>query len=329
MRAVIVRKHGGADALRVSEEPDPVPGAGEVLVRNRAIGVNYVDIQHRTGAPYPVELPLIPGTEASGVVVAVGAGVGEDLVGRKVAHFGHLAGVYAELTAAPLQYVVPLDDDADLELVAASALAGTTAFVLTNVAVKLSPQHSVMVRAASGTTGSAVIQFAVAAGATVFGVASTPTRASTALTLGAAGAFSEDAGMLQQLRAANGGRGVDVVYDANGGPTFRSSLESLSTGGTLVLYGQSGGPVAPFDPALLSGLLTPVGGGSLGLRWVAASHYLATRDDRETALRAVMDQIARGAFTPRIGHRMPLEAAAEAHLLLAQRRAEGKIILIP
>lgn len=329
MRAVVVREHGGADTLRVTDEPEPVPGEGEVLVRNRAIGVNYVDVQHRNGSPYPVDLPLIPGTEASGVVVAVGPGVGEDLVGRRVVHFGHLAGVYAELTAVPLRYVVTLDDDADLDLIAASALAGTTAFVLTQRAVKLGPEHSVMVRAASGATGSAVIQFAVAAGATVFGVASTAARAATSLALGAADAFSEDDALLESLRAANGGRGVDFVYDANGGPTFLSSLEALATGGTLVLYGQSGGPVAPFDPAILSGLATPVGGGSLAVRWVAASHFLATGDDRQAAMRAVVAHLAAGTYTPRIGHRMPLEAAAEAHLLLEQRRANGKIILIP
>lgn len=329
MRAVIINEHGGPDALVLTHQRAPVPGEGEVLVRNRAIGVNYVDTQHRAGSPYPIQLPLIPGTEASGVVVAVGAGVDHSLVGRKVAHFGHLAGAYAELTAVPLPYVVPLDDDADLDLIAASALAGTTAFVLTHAAVKLGPNHSVMVRAAAGATGSAVVQFAVAAGAAVFAVASTQARAETALALGAVGAFAEDADMVEQLRGSNGGRGVDFVYDANGGPSFASSLAALSTGGTLVLYGQTAGPVAPFDPALLSGLTTTRVSGSLGLRWVAASHYLATGEDRQRALRAVEARIATAEFTPRIGHRMPLEAAAEAHRLLEQRRVDGKIILLP
>jgi len=121
--AVQIWRHGGPEELVVGERADPVPAAGQVVVRNRWIGVNYVDLQHREGRPYPVQLPLIPGTEAAGTVVAVGPGADRDLVGAPVAHFGHLVGAYAELTAVPLEFVVPLPPDAPLDIAAAVAVA--------------------------------------------------------------------------------------------------------------------------------------------------------------------------------------------------------------
>jgi len=131
MLAVQISRHGGPDALTVVQRPDPVAEADQVLVRNRWIGINYVDLQHRQGRPYPVQLPLVPGTEASGIVVAAGPGPGRGLVGAPVVHFGHLAGAYAELTAVPLEFVVPLPGNVALDVAAAFAMSGTTAHVLT------------------------------------------------------------------------------------------------------------------------------------------------------------------------------------------------------
>ena len=128
MLAIQIRRHGGPEELVVTERADPVPAAGQVVVRNRWIGVNYVDLQHREGRPYPVQLPLIPGTEAAGTVVAAGPGADRELMGTPVAHFGHLAGGYAELTAVPLEFVVPLPQDAALDIAAAVAVAGTTGY---------------------------------------------------------------------------------------------------------------------------------------------------------------------------------------------------------
>lgn len=329
MRAVVVATHGDAEVMQESELPDPVPGPGELLVRNRAIGVNFVDAQHRRGAPYPVELPLVPGTEAAGVVVAAGDGVDPEYVGRKVVHFGHLRGVYAELTAVPARFVVTLPDDADLEVAAAVAMSGTTAHVLTRVAVPVSDRDVVLVHSASGSAGAAVVQLAAAAGARVIAAASTQERADLALDLGARHAVTADDRLARRVKELTDGRGADVVYDANGGPTFVASLDSLATGGTLVLYGQSGGPVAPFDPGRLSGLTAGGSAGSLGLRWVAASHYLDAPEARAAALGAVLADVDAGRLQPRIGHRLPLAAAADAHRLLEQRRANGKILLLP
>jgi NADPH2:quinone reductase len=272
--AVEVSRHGGPEELVVVERPEPVAAAGQVVVRNRWIGVNYVDLQHRAGQPYPVALPLVPGTEAAGTVVAVGAGADPGLAGAPVVHFGHLGGVYAELTAVPAEFVVPLADGVALDAAAAVTMNGTTAYVLTSLASRIGPGDVVVVQAAAGATGGAVVQLAAAAGAEVIAISSSATR------------------------------------------------------GTLVLYGQSSGPVSPFDPGRLSGITgAGRGAGSLTVRWVAAGHYLTGQQDRADAVGAVLGQVAAGRLSPRIAGRFPLSRASEAHARLADRKVLGKILL--
>jgi NADPH:quinone reductase len=327
--AVEISRHGGPEELVPVERADPLPASGEVLVRNHWIGVNYVDLQHREGRPYPVTLPLIPGTEAAGTVVAAGPGADTGLVGAPVVHFGHLAGVYAELTAVPLEFVVPLPPDTPLDTAAAVAMSGTTAYVLTSAAQRVGPGDVVVVHAAAGATGGAVVQRAAAAGAEVIAVASTAGKAAVATALGArhAIALRDTSDPVAAVMAASGGRGADVVYDATGRDTFEMSLAMLATRGTLVLYGQSSGPVRPFDPGRLSGITSHGGAGSLTLRWVAASHYLSSPQARARALGAVLQEVSRGLFSPRIADRFPLRHAAQAHARLASRTVEGKLLL--
>src|ERR687887_402341 len=165
MRAIEIARHGGSEELRAVERPEPAPAGDEVLVRNRWIGVNYVDVQHREGRPYPVELPLVPGIEAAGEVVAAGPDADPALVGRPVVHFGHLSGVYAELTAVGPAHIVALAPDVPLDVAAAVAMCGTTAHVLTREAARPGAGDAVVVQAAAGATGGAVVQPAPAAGA--------------------------------------------------------------------------------------------------------------------------------------------------------------------
>jgi NADPH2:quinone reductase len=328
--AVQISRHGGPEELVPVELPDPVAAEGQVVVRNRWIGVNYVDLQHREGQPYPVGLPLIPGTEAAGTVVAAGPGVDPGLAGAPVVHFGHLGGVYAELTAVPAEFVVPLAADVPLDAAAAVAMNGTTAYVLTSMAGRIGPGDAVVVQAAAGATGGAVVQLAVAAGAEVIAIASSEEKAQAAVALGARHglALEEVADPVAAVLSVTGGRGADVVYDAGGRDTFELSLDMLATRGTLVLYGQSSGPVAPFDPGRLSGITgAGRGAGSLTLRWVAASHYLAGQPDRAAAVDAVLGQVAAGRLSPRIEARFPLRRASEAHALLASRAVTGKVLL--
>ena len=330
MLAVQISRHGGPEELVLVECPDPVAAAGQVVVRNRWIGVNYVDLQHRAGQPYPVQLPLIPGTEAAGTVAAVGAGVDPALAGAPVVHFGHLCGAYAEMTAVPAEFVVSLPAEVALDVAAAVTMNGTTAHVLTGIACRIGPGDAVVVQAAAGATGGAVVQLAAAAGAEVIAITSSPAKARAAIALGARHGFA-----LQQVPdpvsavlSVTGGRGAGVVFDAGGRDTFETSLDMLATRGTLVLYGQSSGPVAPFDPGRLSGITgAGRGAGSLTLRWVAASHYLTSQRERAAAVSVILDQVRAGRFSPRIAGRLPLRQAPEAHARLAGRTVLGKILL--
>jgi NADPH2:quinone reductase len=328
--AVEISRHGGPEELRLVERPDPVAAAGQVVVRNRWIGVNYVDLQHRAGQPYPVRLPLIPGTEASGTVVAAGTDTDPGLVGAPVVHFGHLCGVYAEMTAVPAEFVVPVAADVALDAAAAVAMNGTTAYVLTSVARRIGPGDVVVVQAAAGATGGAVVQLAAAAGAEVIAIASSADKAQGAMTLGArhSVALQQVPDPVAAVLSLTDGRGADVVYDAGGRETFEMSLDMLATRGTLVLYGQSSGPVAPFDPGRLSGITgAGRGAGSLTLHWVAASHYLASQQDRAEAVGTIVSQLTAGRFSPRIAERFPLRRASDAHTRLASRTIQGKILL--
>lgn len=328
MIAAEISVHGGPEVLTPVERPAPAAGPAQVVVRNEYIGVNYVDLQHRAGRPYPVRLPLVPGTEAAGTVVEVGAGVRDLAVGQRVVHFGHLAGCYAELTAAPVEHVVAVPDGIGLDAAAASALQGTTAHVLTRVATSVTAGDLVVVHAAAGGTGSAVTALAAAAGAEVVGVVSTEAKRDRARAAGAA-AVVVGAGddVAPAIRRATGGRGAAYVYDAGGRVTLEASLDVLGDFGTLVLYGQSSGSGGMLDTARLSGLSRDGGAGSLTVKWVAASHYLRTRDARGHAVRAVFDDLASGVLRPDITARFPLARAADAHRLMHDRATAGKILL--
>ena len=264
MLAIEVTRHGGPAVLEAVSMPDPVPAGAELLVRNRWIGVNYVDLQHRAGVPYPVTLPLVPGVEAAGWVVAVGPDADPALVGRSVVHFGHMAGNYAELTAVPPDFYVVLDEGVPLDVAAAVAMSGTTAYVLAREATAVGPDDVVVVQAAAGATGGALVTLCAAAGATVIGLVSSADKAAAARELGAAHVLAGgDADLVAAVLEFTGGAGASLVFDAGGRDTFDASLVMLATRGTLVLYGQSSGPVAPFDPGRLSGITGEGRAGSL------------------------------------------------------------------
>jgi NADPH2:quinone reductase len=270
--AVEISRHGGPEELVVVERPEPAAGPGQVVVHNRWIGVNYVDLQHRAGQPYPVGLPLVPGTEAAGTVVAVGAGADAGLTGARVVHFGHLGGVYAELTAVPTEFVVPLADGTALDTAAAVTMNGTTAYVLTSMASRIGPGDVVVVQAAAGGTGGAVVQLAAAAGAEVIAITSSAGKAQAAAGLGARHgvALEQVADPVAAVLSVTGGRGADVVYDAGGRDTFEMSLDMLATRGTLVLYGQSSGAVGQ----VAAGRLSPRIAGRFPLSRASEAHAL-------------------------------------------------------
>ena len=328
MRAMQVERFGGPEALRLVEIPEPEPGPGEALVRHSAIGVNFVDVQHRAGAPYAVALPLIPGTEAAGVVVAVGPGVTEVRTGDRVAYSGGL-GAYAEYAARPAERLVPVPDGLDLRMAAATLLQGTTAHYLSHGAYPLGPGDTALVHAAAGGVGRLLVQLAKRRGATVIAVVSSEAKAQVARADGADHVIVGPGGFAAEARGLTGGRGVDVVYDSVGRATFDESLASLRSRGVLVAYGQSSGPVPPFDIVELAGFSRAPGNGSPYITWTTNGDYSATREELLGRAGDVFGGVLAGTLRVAVAGSFALDEAAQAHRLLEGRGVTGKLLLIP
>jgi NADPH2:quinone reductase len=320
MKAVRIHQTGGPEAMTVEELPDPVPGAGEVLVRLAATGVNFIDIYHRIGQ-YPRPTPFTLGSEGAGEVVAVGADVTSVHPGDHVAST-NLAGAYAELATVPADRVVAVPDGVDDEIAAACMLQGMTAHYLLHDSYPVKPGDTVLVHAAAGGMGLLLTQLASRMGVRVIGTASTPEKAELARAAGAAEVLDYD-DVAAKVRAATGGEGVAAVYDGVGRTTFGASLACLRPHGVLVSYGSASGPVEPFD----IGRLAPAG--SLYVTRPTLQTFIATPADLARRAGDVLGWVADGVLDIRIGGRYPLADASRAHEDLAGRRTTGKLLLIP
>jgi NADPH2:quinone reductase len=320
MKAIQVDEVGGPEVLTLAEVPRPEPGPGQVLVEIAAVGVNFVDVYHRTGL-YPMPLPLIPGGEAAGRVVAVGPGADQALVGQRVVSTD-LSGAYAQYALAPAERVVPVPETLSDELAAAVFLQGLTAHYLTRDSYRVQPGDTVLVHAAAGGVGLLLTQLASRMGARVIGTVSTPEKEKLARDAGAAHVIGYDS-VPDEVRRLTDGQGVPAVYDGVGQATFEGSLASLRPRGIMVLYGQSSGPVPPFDLGRLSRL------GSLSITRPTLAHFIATRDELAGRTGDVLGWVADGTLSVHIGGRYPLAEAARAHEDLQARRTIGKLLLVP
>lgn len=329
MRAIRVDAFGGPEVLRPVEVPEPVPGPGEVLVRHSAIGVNFVDTQHRAGTPYAVKLPLIPGIEAAGVVAGLGADVSGVRVGDRVAHTC-MVGVYAEYAAVPADQLVPVPQGLDLRMAAAALMQGTTAHYLSHSTYPLGPEDSALVHAAAGGVGRLLVQFARRRGATVIAVVSSEAKARVARGDGADHVVVTDGGgFAAEARRLTAGRGVDVAYDSVGRATFEESLAALRPRGLLAAYGQASGAVEPFEIVRLAGFNRATGNGSLFITWSSNSDYSATREERLWRAGDVFNGVLEGTLHVEVAGIFPLSEAAAAHRLLEGRGVTGKLLLLP
>jgi NADPH:quinone reductase len=325
--AIRIDAHGGPEVLAVVELAEPVPGPGEVLVRHEAIGVNYVDTQHRAGAPYPVELPLIPGIEAAGQVVATGPDAGFPREGDRVAYAGPMVGVYAELAAVPVDVLVPVPDELTSKAAAAVLLQGMTAHVMTHDVHHGSPGESALVHAAAGGTGSLLVQFLIQQGVTVLASTSSEEKAEYLRGIGVEHVINHrQSELVEAVRGIVPG-GVDVVFDSVGRSTFEASLRSVRPRGLIVAFGQSSGPVPPMDIARLSGLTDEGLPGSVWLTWPTLVDYNSTRDALVRRAAAVFGAVLDGTISPAIAGSLPLRRAARAHELLEARATTGKLLL--
>jgi NADPH:quinone reductase len=329
MLAVRIDVHGGTEVLRTVQVAEPAPGPGQVLVRHEAIGVNFVDTQHRSGAPYPVELPLIPGIEAAGQVVGVGAGVEGVLEGDRVAYAGPMVGVYAELAAVPQEVLVPIPDEVTSQTAAAVLLQGMTAHVMTHDVHHGSNGEWALVHAAAGGTGSLLVQFLLHQNVRVMASTSSSAKAAYLRDVGVEHVVNHRHVDLVEEVHRIAADGVDVVFDSVGRATFEASLRSVRPKGLIVAFGQSSGPVPPIDIARLSGLTGDGLPGSLWLTWPTLTDYNATRHALLDRAAAVFAAVRDGTLQPAIAASLPLTDAASAHELLEAREVIGKILLEP
>jgi len=322
MKAIVVDNTGGPQVLVYKEVETPKPRAGEALVKIAAIGLNYIDVYHRNGL-YKLPTPFIPGSEAAGTVEKLGEGVAEVATGDRVA-YAMAPGAYAEYAAVPAAKLVKIPDGVDFTAAAAAMLQGMTAHYLTTSTYNLKSGDGALVHAAAGGVGLLLIQMARRIGARVFGTVSTEEKAKLAREAGADHVIlytKED--FESEVKRLTDGRGLQVVYDSVGKDTFLKSLRVLAPRGMLALFGQSSGPVPPFDPGLLAQ------GGSLFLTRPSLTHYTLTRDELMWRATDVLNWIRTGDLKIRIHGTFPLRDAAEAHRQLEGRKTTGKVLLIP
>jgi NADPH2:quinone reductase len=322
MKSIHVKELGGPEKLELVESSMPQPGPGQALIRVAAIGVNYIDVYFRTGL-YQAPLPVTLGNEGSGTVQAVGPDVTEVAPGDRVA-WGMSRGAYAEYALVPAAQLVKLPAGLDFRTAAASMLQGMTAHYLTHSTYPLKSGDACLVHAAAGGAGGLIAQMAKMLGARVFGTVSTEAKAVVARQNGVDEAILyTQVDFESEVKRLTAGRGVDVVYDSVGLTTFAKSLNCLRPRGLLALFGQSSGPVPPFDPSILNAK------GSLFLTRPSLAHYLLTREELLWRAGDVLAWTQSGQLQPRIDRSYPLADAAAAHRDLEARRTTGKLLLIP
>ncbi len=319
MRAMRIHETGGPEVLRWEQVSRPEPAAGQVRVRVRAAGVNFIDIYHRSGL-YPMPLPFIPGQEGAGEVDVVGEGVEEFREGDRVA-WASITGSYAEYAIVPVASLVSLPDDVPFELAAAVMLQGMTAHYLAFSTFRLGREHRCLIHAAAGGVGLLLTQMAKRQGAMVIGTVGSSEKAERILAAGADAAILYRAEDPADGVARITGKGkLDVVYDSVGQSTFESSLRCLAPRGMLVTFGQSSGPIPPVNLRVLSA-------GSLYVTRPKLGDYIATAEELEWRAGDLFRWIGAGELDVKIDSTFPLERAADAQRRIESRESSGKILL--
>jgi NADPH2:quinone reductase len=322
--AIVVRETGGPEVLEWTERDPGEPGPGEVLVRHTAVGLNFIDVYHRTGL-YPNQLPFTPGAEAAGVVEALGDGVDDLAIGDRVAYTSNgPIGAYCEARVMPRWRLVVLPPDVSDEMAAAIMVKGCTVEYLVRRTYPVQAGDFVLLTAAAGGVGLLACQWLRALGAKVIGTVGSSEKADLARASGCDHVIlyrEED--VAERVKDLTDGAGCAVVYDSVGRDTFEASLGSLARRGTMVSFGNASGPVEPMSPLLLAKH------GSLFLTRPRLGDYYSTAEDVEEGMTALFQMVGGGQIRPHIGARYALRDVAEAHRALEARETMGSTILIP
>ncbi len=321
MKALCFHRFGGPEVLEIRELPDPAPGPGEILVRTRAIGLNFADVYRRKGS-YHLQgrPPWILGYEGAGIVETLGEGMTGMAPGDRVG-FADVPFANAELVIVPADRAIPLPESISFETAAALLLQGLTAHYLTQDSHRLLLGETVLVHAAAGGVGLLLTQIARLLGGRILGLTSSDAKRNAALAAGAESValYSED-WVAAALRFSEG-RGIDVVYDSVGS-SLEDSFRATRIGGHVVFYGMAGGDPKPVDPRMLMDTSKTLTGGDL---W----NVLTSAEERRSRARQLFDWMEAGQIALSPYTIFPLAQGADAHRLLESRRSTGKIILIP
>ncbi|WP_343528905.1 quinone oxidoreductase [Sphingomonas sp.] len=322
-KTAFIEKTGGPEVIQWREHDLPAPGMGEVRMRHHAVGLNYIDTYHRSGL-YPIDLPGGLGSEAAGVVEAVGEGVTDFAVGDRVGVFGPARGAYTTARNVPADLLVPLPDGVDDRTAAAILLKGaTTAFLIEDCA-RVQPGWPVLVHAAAGGVGHLAVGWLKAIGATVIATVGSEAKAEKARAAGADHVIlnrTED--VAARVRAITQGEGVPVVLDGVGKATWGASLDSAARRGLVVSFGNASGPV---DGVNLGILATK---GSLFVTRPTLFDYAVSAAAKRRLIARVFEMLEKGAITPEIGQSLALTDAAEAHRAIEAGETVGSTVLIP
>jgi len=324
VKAIRIYEPGGPEVL-LWEEYDPgQPGSGEVLLRQEAVGLNFIDVYNRTGL-YPLPaLPATLGLEGVGIVEAIGKDVTEVAVGDRVVYAGLPPGAYAEVRLIPDHRLVKLPVSISAQQGAAMMLKGMTARYLLHGCYRVKTGDTILIHAAAGGVGLIVCQWARHLGSTIIGTVGSPEKAELAQSFGCDyPILYEEEDFVSRVKEITQGRGVDVVYDSIGQSTFMKSLDCLRPMGMMVSFGQASGPIPPFDLGILAAK------GSLFLTRPSLMAYTAKREDLLAHAQDLLEVVEKGVVKIEVKQSYPLAEAAQAHRDLENRKTSGSTILIP
>jgi len=320
--SIRVHSYGGPDVLQWDEVQIADPGPGQAKIRHHAIGLNFIDVYHRTGLYKQPELPFTPGSEGAGVVLAVGAGVTDIAVGDRVAYAG-VIGSYSEERLIPADRLVKLPDGIEFITAGAMMLQGLTVRYLLRQTFAVGPGTVMLLHAAAGGIGLIATQWAAHLGATVIGTVGSEEKAELARANGAAHVINyRSENFVERVREITGGKGVDVVYDSVGKDTFPGSLDCLKPRGLWVSFGNASGPVPPFEMAILAQK------GSLFATRPTLGSYIALREELLASSKELFEMVQSGRVRIAVNQTYGLQAAATAHRDLEARKTTGSTVLL-
>ncbi|WP_417628152.1 quinone oxidoreductase family protein [Pararhodobacter aggregans] len=319
-KTIIIEAHGGPEVLTLVDRPVGEPGPGEIRIRHKAIGLNFIDCYQRSGL-YPMTMPAALGREAAGIVEAVGEGVTHLKVGDRAAYAAAVSGAYCEERVMPAAQVCPLPEGISFEEGAAMMLKGMTVEYLFHRTTPLKAGNTVLFHAAAGGVGLIACQWARSEGITLIATAGSDAKCQLALANGADHAINyatED--FPKRVMELTGGKGVDVVMDSVGATTWQGSLDSLRPLGMMISFGSASGPVPAFTLAALAGK-------SLKVTRPTLFTHIGPHEECQAIARHLFDKVLSGDVKIHIDQRFPLEEVRAAHEALEARKTTGSTIL--